>query len=106
MNNPHSKENITKDRSKRRIVIRYPPDFDGQLHIEATPSSEDTLLPWVKFEFTHAQLHDTKENGYKPTETVWETLVRAAEGIIAQDKRKRMSPITLAVMDQQKKEVK
>jgi hypothetical protein len=56
-----------------KIIIKYPPDYDGELHITVLAAER-----WVEFQFTHSK----KEN-----EGVWETLVKAAEAIIAQNKR-------------------
>jgi hypothetical protein len=56
-----------------KIIIKYPPDYDGELHILVNPAGNE-----VDFQFTIAR----QEN-----ETPWEALVRAAEDIIAQNKR-------------------
>lgn len=56
------------------IVIEYPPDFDGELHI-----NEKQVDHGFTFSFTHAAVNNS----------AWETLVKAAEGILAQNTRKR-----------------
>ena len=53
------------------IIVKYPPDFDGELHIEW---EEDRY--GYKYQFAHAG-----------TGTEWDTLVEAARGILAQDQR-------------------
>ncbi len=63
------------------IVIEYPPDYDGELHIWAYRDTD-----YFEFTFRHAI---QKNEFTKTNETAWENLVRAARGIIAQDERKR-----------------
>ncbi len=64
---------------KTKIVIQYPPDFDGELHIEAeeVKGLSSASRSW-KFEFNHAASEG---------ESAWETLVAAAKAILQQDKR-------------------
>lgn len=63
------------------IVIEYPPDYDGELHIWAYKDSDA-----IEFTLRHA----IQKNEHTQTnETAWENLVRAARGIITQDERKR-----------------
>jgi hypothetical protein len=63
-----------------KIVVKYPPDFDGELHIEATEIRGLTpaARSW-KFQFQHAASHG---------EEAWATLVTAARGILAQEGRR------------------
>ena len=63
------------------IVIEYPTDYDGELHIWAHKDSDS-----IEFTLRHAI---QKNEFTKTNETPWENLVRAARGIIAQDERKR-----------------
>lgn len=63
------------------IVIEYPPDYDGELHIWAYKNSGS-----INFTLQHAI---QKNEHTKTDETEWENLVRAARAIIAQDERKR-----------------
>jgi hypothetical protein len=65
-----------------KIVITYPPDFDGELHIEAEECKglSETSRSW-KFQFEHAAR----------TEDVWTTLVAAAKAILAQEVRRNPS---------------
>lgn len=63
------------------IVIEYPPDYDGELHIWAYKDSG-----YHEFTLRHAI---QKNEFTKTNETPWENLVRAARGILAQDERKR-----------------
>ena len=58
-----------------KIIIKYPPDYNGELHILVNRAGSE-----VDFQFTIA----TKEN-----ETPWGALVRAAEDVIAQDSRRK-----------------
>lgn len=60
------------------IVIQYPPEYDGELHIWAFRKTIQTAK--VDFTLRHA---------IKNNETDWENLVRAAKAIIAQDKRNK-----------------
>lgn len=63
------------------IVIKYPPDYDGELHIWAYENSDS-----IEFTLRHA----IKKNQFtKTNETPWENIVRAARAIIAQDERER-----------------
>lgn len=59
------------------IVIQYPPDFDGELHIrqeDIYPTSRNSAA--YRYEFVHVQQGSP-----------WETLVKAAKAIIEQDER-------------------
>lgn len=62
-----------------KIVITYPPDYDGELHIDAEEKVglSKSSRSW-KFTFEHAASSD---------ESAWETLVAAAKAIVAQQKR-------------------
>jgi len=62
------------------IVIKYPPDFDGDLHIKVTPKQNA-----FTFEFTHT--NTMKGTGAFGHSTDWETLVTACKGILAQANR-------------------
>lgn len=57
------------------IVIRYPPDFDGELHISCKEIPHPVKFDY-QYTFTHAEKGDS-----------WETLVAAAKAIVAQDER-------------------
>ena len=66
------------------IVIEYPPNYDGELHIWAYKDLDS--IPYFEFTLRHAI---QKNEFTKTNETAWENLVRAARGILAQDERKR-----------------
>jgi hypothetical protein len=61
------------------IVITYPPDFDGELHIDVDPAGTH-VSPTFRFSFEHAA---------KPGETSWAVLVRAAQAILDQESRRQ-----------------
>ena len=64
------------------VIITYPPDYDGQLHIVAEVHTHvKSGMVTYEYSFKHAAQGDTK--------TSWETLVIAAKAIIAQDIRNR-----------------
>lgn len=54
------------------IIIKYPPDYDGELHIEFK-TDESCSIGIVNFEFGYAM---------KPGEKPWDALVRAAQDIL------------------------
>ena len=58
------------------IIIKYPPDFDGELHVKVTPKQNA-----FTYEFTH--------NNKSGTLTEWQALVKAAIAIVEQDNRKQ-----------------
>lgn len=60
------------------IIIHYPPNFDGELHINV-----ENIKDAYKFEFTH-----TSSNGLGWINTKWDTLVLVAKAILAQDLRR------------------
>lgn len=62
-------------KTPKLIVIKYPPDFDGELHITCTDKDNYAY----NYNFTHAN-----QNGELDE---WQTLVKAAWGIINQDRR-------------------
>lgn len=62
----------------RTIVIKYPPDYDGELHVMV----EVRGTAYV-YQFTHAKM---KIDGYAADE--WDTLVKVARDIIAQANRR------------------
>lgn len=63
---------------KTKIVIQYPPDFDGELHIDAVENRDRKgKIDAFQFTFIHAAVEGD----------AWKTLVKAAKGIIAQDSR-------------------
>jgi len=62
---------------KGRIVIVFPPDFDGELHIDWTEVDR-------AFEYKFTNRKDKTENA-------WTTLVEVARGILAQEDRKLRS---------------
>jgi hypothetical protein len=65
----------------QQIVITYPPNNDGELHIVVEATHNPALNPALssfQYTFTHASRGDA-----------WATLVAAAQGIIAQDRRRR-----------------
>jgi hypothetical protein len=68
-----------------RIVITYPPDFDGELHIEVT-DQKTGLSPkaWTNRTYTFTLATHT--------DTPWEDLVQVARDIIAQDSRRAQHP--------------
>ena len=59
------------------IVITYPPEHDGELHIDVKKNSR---YGKASADFTYTFTHASKGNE-------WETLVAAAKAIIAQDER-------------------
>lgn len=66
---------MSRGNLSERIVIQYPPDFDGELWIDC--ESIPHPVNWdYRYTFTHAEKGNT-----------WETLVAAAKAIIAQDER-------------------
>lgn len=68
--------------SSKIIIIEYPPDYDGELHIFTDKKSNS-----INFTFNHA----IQKNIFTKTdETEWENLVRAARGIIAQEERRKI----------------
>lgn len=58
---------------KKRITITYPPDFDGELHIEV-----ETTEYYHQYSFKYCTSAGDD----------WQALVRAARDILAQDARK------------------
>jgi hypothetical protein len=61
---------------RETIVINYPPEFDGQLLIEAVSDMKKVNPSWT-FQFTRSE-----EDG-----SAWDTLVQAASEIINQEAR-------------------
>ena len=61
-----------------QIIISFPPDFDGELHINATEQKGPNSRAF-KFEFTQTASH---------SETAWQTLLIAAKSILEQERRK------------------
>ena len=59
----------------QKIVIKYPPDFDGELHVNVTEETRS-----FTYTFTMAK-------GIPPC-TPWEGLVEASNDIIAQENRR------------------
>lgn len=69
---------LKKCLSPRRLLpIKYPPDFDGELHVHATPIRIG-FLPTVLFMMEIRQVEG---------EDIWKTLVRAAQDILKQEDR-------------------
>jgi len=58
-----------------KIVIKYPPSFDGELHITCSAHDPNHFT----YTFTHASVNDN----------TWDTLVAAAQAILEQDRRKK-----------------
>ena len=66
----------------QQIIVTYPPDHDGELHIVVeTKTHVKSGRMTYEYSFKHAAQDDTK--------TAWKTLVIAAKAIIAQDFRNR-----------------
>lgn len=63
-------------------VIKYPPTFDGELHIKMTPKagSSDKIIAY------DIELSHTTHNGELDS---WQVLVEMAHAIIAQDRRRK-----------------
>ncbi len=83
---------------KKLIIIKYPPDFDGELHIECETQhggyNKDVITSY-KFTFEHVVYpHGHGGNSNGPPE--WETLVEAAHAILAQDLRRIGKPLNLS----------
>lgn len=64
---------------EQQIVITYPPDYDGELHVGCL----EKLSRFGK-EFLYSFTHAAPENA-----TAWDTLVIAAKAILAQDERRK-----------------
>ena len=65
-----------------RIVITYPPDYDGELHIEQTDKVIHGLTKQQWTERTYTFTLATK------TDDPWADLVSVAKDILAQDARR------------------
>lgn len=63
-------------RAAKRIVVSYPPEFDGELWIDYLEVEKRSFI----FNFTHSQ-----------TGSAWQTLVSAAKAILAQDERNSLT---------------
>lgn len=66
------------------IAIQYPPDFDGELHIE---HSEKAVLPHSPKSWKEHTFSFTVADNAMSAETPWEVLVQVAKDILAQEER-------------------
>ena len=66
-----------------RIVIQYPPDFDGELHIEHSTEEKAMLSgkPWTDHTYSFTVAAARNRNP-------WAILVSVAKDILAQDARR------------------
>lgn len=68
------------------LIVKYPPYFDGELHIKA--NMHDRKLS-CEYSFIHST---SKEATGVEGANEWQTLVAAAKAIIAQDERRKSHP--------------
>lgn len=66
---------------RKDLVIYYPPNFDGELHIESE-RCDDKNKTQIQFRFVVAKLKDEHKS-------CWDTLVQVARDIIAQNDRQK-----------------
>jgi hypothetical protein len=67
---------LAQDVNTKKIIIQYPPDFDGELHIECRESRYLKATIYY-YSFGHGAKGDDS----------WATLVEAAKAILAQEYR-------------------